>query len=213
MNKRVEYLFGKKIETSLLVISFISFVLLALDIVFDGAIAHFDKLLYQWSLAWHTPLLDRLFYNITKMGSLSTMLFISLLISLLLLWRREIKNFLFYTLAMIGSSLLFSGLKELFARDRPSDHIGELLQYGYSFPSGHATMSMTLAFVLFYLLYHKVTGGYRVAVILFALLFPLLVGFSRIYLGVHYFSDVSAGLMLGIFWVVAMSLLLHKKQQ
>jgi len=210
MNKRVEYLFVKKIEISLLVISFISFVLLVVDVVFDGAIAHFDKVLYQWSLAWHTPLLDRLFYSTTKMGNLSTMLFISLPISLLLLWRREIKSFLFYALAMIGSSLLFSGLKELFARARPSDHIGEFLQYGYSFPSGHATMSMTLAFVLFYLLFHKVTEGYRVAVILFALLFPLLVGFSRIYLGVHYFSDVSAGFMLGIFWVSLMALSFKK---
>lgn len=210
MYKTVEYLFVKKIQISLLAISFIAFVLLALDIVFDGALAHFDIVLHQWSLAWHTPLLDRLFYNITKMGNLSTMLVISLFIPLFLLWRRERKGVLFYALAMIGSSLLFSGLKELFARARPSDHIGELLQYGYSFPSGHATMSMTLAFVLFYLFYHKVSGGYRVALILFAILFPLLISFSRVYLGVHYFSDISAGLMLGIFWVLVMVLSFNK---
>ena len=103
---------------------------------------------------------------------------------------------------MLGSTVLFSGIKELVDQSRPSSYIGDFRRHGYSFPSGHSTMSMTFALLIFFLFYPKVTRRYRVALMAFCLLFPLLIGFSRIYLGVHYFSDVIGGFTLGIFWVM-----------
>jgi len=64
---------------------------------------------------------------------------------------------------------------------------------------------MTFALLIFFLFYPKVSEGYRTALIIFSILFPLLIGFSRIYLGVHYFSYVMGGFTLGIFWVMLMA--------
>lgn len=187
------------------VVALIFFVLITLDVFFEGALVQFDKVVNHWSLSWHTPLLDRVFYGITQLGNLMAMLFYTVALTLLMLWKKYREGLIFYWSGMIGASLLFSVIKELFMRTRPSSCIGGVHQYGYSFPSGHATMSMTFALLLFFLFYQKVSGAYRVILLFFCLLFPLLVSFSRVYLGVHYFSDVLGGMMLGIFWVTLMA--------
>lgn len=176
-----------------------------MDVVYEGALFQFDQLVLKWSLNWHTPLLDKIFYGITQLGGLMVMLFYTVALTLLMLWRKHRGGLLFYWSGMIGASLLFSLLKELFMRPRPSSCIGGVHQYGYSFPSGHATMSMAFALLLFFLFSQKVVGAYRVGLIFFCLLFPLLISFSRVYLGVHYFSDVLGGAALGIFWVTLMA--------
>ncbi len=211
LSKLLEYLFIKRIQIMILSISLISFILIALDVLFNGVLAQFDKILSGWSMAWHTPSLDQLLFNITKMGNLSTMLLLSSLVTIFLLWKKDRSGLIFYWITMLGSGATFSGLKEIFARTRPSSHIGDYLQHGYSFPSGHATMSMTFALLLFYLFYHRVSESYRVVLVAFSLLFPLLISFSRIYLGVHYLSDILAGIMAGIFWALLVILLLKPK--
>lgn len=199
---------GTTVRQKFLGISFASllfFVLIALDVIFDGALTVFDQLVHSWSLGWHAPLLDKVIFGITHLGNLSTMLFYSVIIIVLFSWKKEWKSTRFYLIGMLGSTALFSGIKELVGRSRPSSYIGEFHQHGYSFPSGHSTMSMTFALLIFFLFYPKVSGGYRVVLIAFCLLFPLLIGFSRIYLGVHYFSDVMGGFTLAVFWVMLMA--------
>ncbi len=186
-------------------VALLFFILTALDVIFNGALTVFDKVVHHWSLGWHTSLLDTVIFGITHLGNLSTMLFYSVIILLFLIWKKEWRNVRFYLVGMLGSTALFSGIKELVGRSRPSSYIGEFHQHGYSFPSGHSTMSMTFALLIFFLFYPKVSEGYRSTLFFFCLLFPLLIGFSRIYLGVHYFSDVMGGFTLGIFWVILMA--------
>jgi len=181
------------------------FVLIALDVILDGAFVKFDQAVHSWSLGWHTPLWDKIIFGITHLGNLGTMLLYSVIILLLLFWKKAWKEMRFYAVGMLGSAALFSGIKELVDRPRPSSYIGDFHQHGYSFPSGHSTMSMTFVLLLFFLFYSKVSGGYRTALVVFCILFPVLIGFSRIYLGVHYFSDVMGGFALGIFWVMLMT--------
>ncbi len=186
-------------------IALLFFVLIALDVIFDGALVKFDQVVHSWSLGWHTPLLDKIVFGITHLGNLSTMLFYSMIIIFFLFWKKEWKSLRFYLFGMLGSTALFSGIKELVDRSRPSSYIGDFHQHGYSFPSGHSTMSMTFALLIFFLFYSKVSKEYRTTLTIFCILFPLLIGFSRIYLGVHYFSDVMGGFTLGIFWVMLMA--------
>ena len=193
----------KLLGTSL--VALFVFILITLDVIFDGALVAFDQVVHSWSLGWHTPLLDKTIFGITHLGNLSTMLFYSAIIIFFLSWKKEWKSLRYYLFGMLGSTALFSGIKELVDRSRPSSYIGDFHQHGYSFPSGHSTMSMTFALLIFFLFYSKVSEGYRAALIAFCLLFPLLIGFSRIYLGVHYFSDVMGGFTLGIFWVMLMA--------
>ena len=199
-----DLLLKQKLLGTSLVALFI-FILIALDVIYKGALVAFDQVVHNLSLSWHAPLWDKIFFIITQLGSLAAMLFYSTVILLFLFRKKMQRQIRFYLFGILGSTALFSGIKELVGRSRPSSYIGDFHQHGYSFPSGHSTMSMTFSLLLFFLFYSKISGGYRTALVVFCILFPLLIGFSRIYLGVHYFSDVMGGFTLGIFWVMLMT--------
>ncbi len=105
--------------------------------------------------------------------------------------------------SLIGGILLNEGLKFLFHRQRPGlPHLVEVT--GLSFPSGHAMMSFIFYGMLIYLVWVNVTHQLlRNAVSIICILFIIAVGISRIYLGVHYPSDVLAGFAAGSFWLTA----------
>ena len=88
-------------------------------------------------------------------------------------------------------------LKELFARERPD--LGSLLmESSYSFPSGHAMINATLYLILLYYVWNHLRPSFwRFPAVLFLLAMPLTIGYSRVYLGVHYASDVLGGFLLG----------------
>lgn len=115
------------------------------------------------------------------------------------------------TFAVASSSLLIMfGLKLLFTRPRP---LTPLLQdvSGYSFPSGHAFMSFTFFGLLIYVVYNKIENiSIRWVAIAILLLITIMVGSSRIYLRVHYVTDVLAGFSLGVMWLVISIWLLNK---
>jgi undecaprenyl-diphosphatase len=100
------------------------------------------------------------------------------------------------------SLLLMFGLKNLFARQRPT---GQLLEEAtnYSFPSGHALMSVTFYGLLAYIVWHTVRNkSLKWTLIVLLIFWIILVGASRIYLRRHYYSDVMAGFATGFLWLV-----------
>ena len=100
--------------------------------------------------------------------------------------------------AIGGGELLVIGLKALFHRPRPAEVFASL---GYSFPSGHSFFAVTLYGMAAYWLVRGTRA--RRWVWLPAVALMLLIGFSRIYLGVHYASDVLAGFCVGLPWLWA----------
>ncbi|RYY39843.1 MAG: phosphatase PAP2 family protein [Chitinophagaceae bacterium] len=102
----------------------------------------------------------------------------------------------------LSSLVLMAGLKHLFGRERPLIPLLEPAR-GLSFPSGHALMSMTFYGMLIYITWHSVKDPrIKWPLIVALFLFILLIGFSRIYLRVHYTSDVLAGFAMGWLWIV-----------
>jgi membrane-associated phospholipid phosphatase len=102
----------------------------------------------------------------------------------------------------LSSLALMFGLKHLFDRERPLVPLLEEAR-GLSFPSGHALMSVTFYGLLIYIVFKNVKKPMlRWTLISLLLLLILIVGFSRIYLRVHYASDVIAGLCVGLLWLV-----------
>jgi membrane-associated phospholipid phosphatase len=102
----------------------------------------------------------------------------------------------------IGSVVVMSLLKLYFSRARPLTPILQEVQ-GFSFPSGHAMSAVTFYGLLIYLVYRYIQGFIPKTVLIgFLALFILLIGISRIYLRVHYTSDVLAGFAMGIIWLV-----------
>jgi len=113
-----------------------------------------------------------------------------------ILWIKKFKNeALFLVFVSATSGVLIYLLKNLFARPRP---VLEFLQEtGYSFPSGHALISVALFGSLFYFLLRVKSDWKRISLILFSCLGILILGLSRVYLNVHWVSDILGGYFLG----------------
>jgi undecaprenyl-diphosphatase len=100
-----------------------------------------------------------------------------------------------------GLSLMFV-LKNLFGRPRPQDPLLRTVS-GLSFPSGHALLSVAFYGLLIYLVWNNISNRFfRWTLIILLLLLILIIGLSRIYLRVHYASDVLAGFAMGLIWLV-----------
>ena len=107
--------------------------------------------------------------------------------------------------AVAGAGLLDVALKRVFHRPRPMWGLPLLTARGWSFPSGHAMGSLVAYGMLAYLLLRETHLGrhQRMLAIISAALLVLLIGLSRLYLGVHYFSDVIGGYAAGVVWLAA----------
>ena len=102
----------------------------------------------------------------------------------------------------ISSLVLMLLLKQLFQRKRPLSPLLKAAK-GLSFPSGHAIMAVTFYGLLIYILQHSIETEWLkwlFTIFLTGLIF--LIGFSRIYLRVHYASDVAAGFVIGLLWLL-----------
>jgi membrane-associated phospholipid phosphatase len=152
-----------------------------------------------------TPTLTTFFFAITIMGSVELFALLGLIVTVTYGWQRRWLHVGTWLSALGGAALLNQLLKGLFARPRPTLSDPLLLESGYSFPSGHAMGSLILYGVLAYFAVIALSNrGARAVVILAATLLVLLIGFSRMYLGVHYVSDVVAGYAAGGVWLSAL---------
>lgn len=133
---------------------------------------------------------------ITWLGNAEIIILLTV-ICLYLFWKNKQKNYTFGLLATIASSGILNWLlKHLIHRARP---LGGLeAETSYSFPSGHATLSMALyGFCVYYIWKTIADKNKKIFFLIFNTLLILLIGFTRLYLGVHYLSDVISGYLLG----------------
>ena len=111
-----------------------------------------------------------------------------------------------FAIAMAGSSILLVALKNVFQRARPQPFFETVLPASYSFPSGHSLLSFCFYVALAAIVTARIERRLSQAIIwTCAALLVALIGFSRIYLGVHYPSDVLAGYAAALIWVVAVA--------
>lgn len=102
----------------------------------------------------------------------------------------------------LSSFMLMFGLKRFFGRERPENQLLEEAT-NFSFPSGHALMSVTFYGLIAYALWSVIKNKFwRWAIIVFLIGWVLIIGFSRIYLRKHYYSDVIGGYSIGFIWLV-----------
>ena len=102
----------------------------------------------------------------------------------------------------ISSLVLMLLLKQLFQRKRPLSPLLKAAK-GLSFPSGHAIMAVTFYGLLIYILQHSITIDWlKWSVTFLVIVLIISIGFSRIYLRVHYASDVAAGFIIGLLWLL-----------
>lgn len=166
-----------------------------------GSTQAFDDAVLRWLGAHRTPTLDAVMLEVTALGT-GIVVLMTVVIAALFLWlTRHRQSAVLLGVTTAGGLLLNNLLKAGFGRPRP-----EVIAWGThamssSFPSGHAMNSVIVYGTVAYLAARlQKRGGARTLTLLVALVLIVLVCVSRLYLGVHYPSDVAAGLVIGFAW-------------
>jgi undecaprenyl-diphosphatase len=174
------------------------------DQILEGQTRHFDLYVRLWAHHFAAPGLPRAMAIISRLGSALFLVVATALLVLRFLLMRWRRAAVWLALAMAGAVVLDLTLKLAFRRPRPVAFFG-VAPDSYSFPSGHALASMCFYGVLAGLLTARVRSPrLRVLLWLAAALLIGVIGFSRIYLGVHYPTDVVAGYLAAAVWVGAL---------
>ena len=172
------------------------------DGVIEGESRRFDRTVLLWIHSHSPEWLDGPMRLITALGSyqvVAPLLAAFVLVFYLKGWRLSAILLLVST---VGGSLLTTILKAVFGRARPELFDSGYTASFYSFPSGHATVAVGFYGALTLILAYRVRGPTRWAVATCGVSLVLLIGFSRLYLGVHYPTDVLAGFLAAPLWVV-----------
>ncbi len=176
----------------------------------EGEVFFFDAPLLEFAHGLSDHSWNAFFMIMSKLGYPYGVVPLDIIIVLLLAVQRKLREGLFAGSAIIGAALLNLGAKQVFARQRPSLWESIAPESSFSFPSGHAMGSMTLACVLILLAWHT---RWRWPMLVSMSVFVVLVGFSRVYLGVHYPSDILAGWSSALTWSFAIYLLVFPRGQ
>jgi undecaprenyl-diphosphatase len=188
----------------LLIIGFITFNLfggLAEQVTEQEEIVSFDQALASSLYQNASPGEVSFFRAITILAGRAATIGIGIGIAIVLIVRRKMLLLLSWATAILGNSLLNAILKAAFQRSRPAFPDPFLVETNWSFPSGHAMGAMVIYGMLTYLLILQFKQNISKIIVLFMVALILLIGFSRLYLGVHYFSDVMAGYIVGLGWL------------
>lgn len=158
----------------------------------------FDRALLSWLAGLRTDALTDVMLAVSWMASWPTVLLLGALAALLVdRWARtRLRTTVTMLFALVMQLVIVQGLKLAFGRSRPSNVEALTTTSDASFPSGHASAAATVAVVL-WLAVSAARPQWRVPAGVIALLGIALMGMSRMYLGVHYLSDVLVGSLVG----------------
>lgn len=177
----------------------------------QGDTQHFDQIIREWVHRYASPGMTSAMNAISLLGYniLIVELAIALAIFAWLRWRRAL---LWLAVAMTGSLVLDLTLKYIYHRTRPTAYFG-MAPHSYSFPSGHALCSFCFYGVLAGLLSARIKSlALQMVIWCLAAALVIAIGVSRIYLGVHYPSDVVAGYLAATVWVGTVIVLDHVRR-
>ena len=199
-----DYFFGGRLVSGLLLFigTTLTLVALAEHVMTGRPLTMVDQQLSEWLARNRSPTLTTFFIIVTSLGSTAVAVIVAVVLGVYLLKRKQKYWFAATTLTIAGGTLLNRVLKLAFQRARPEFDDPIRTFAGYSFPSGH-TVAATVVFgaVALFLFVKVKSRGARVLVLLVAGLVISMVGFSRIYLGAHYLTDVLAAIAEGVAWM------------
>ena len=172
------------------------------DVIHHDPLTHFDVSLFDWLQAHSTHGGLAIARAISLLGSVLAMSLLAIGVAGVLALRRQGLLLQGWIAAFLGGGLLNEVLKRVIHRPRPT-HAAMSALRSWSFPSGHAMGSLIGYGMLVYMLFALVPSlrTRRMTILVCAALLVLGIGLSRLYLGVHYFSDVVGGFAAGALWL------------
>jgi membrane-associated phospholipid phosphatase len=184
------------------IVSLAGFLVIAKYVFLDNKVA-FDMSAFQFMDSFISDRNSSIILFLTKWGNYQLLVTANLLLIGYFLF---VKKHKWYSIKIpsvaLSSVLVMTLLKALFNRPRPLIPLLEPAS-GFSFPSGHAMSSVTFYGLLIYFIWKqkKLNKPIRIGIVTFLVLFILAIGISRVYLRVHYASDVIAGFFVGFIWL------------
>ncbi|WP_407542750.1 phosphatase PAP2 family protein (plasmid) [Deinococcus radiomollis] len=176
------------------------FARLARELQEDGGFTA-DKPVLLFVHRWATPRFDRAVVRLTNTAGVKIMPVMALLVSLGLWRTRRSRQAAFFFLSVAGSAAIMETVKRVMHRPRPSLWASPAPEKDSGFPSGHSMASVSFGLASTFLCWPT---RWRGPVALTAGVYSLLIGLSRVYLGVHYPSDVLAAWTAGIAWTAGL---------
>jgi membrane-associated phospholipid phosphatase len=170
------------------------------DVLTGDPLVAFDARLADWLHEHRVGAVTVVMRAVTTLGSAPVLISFAAAVLVWLLSRRRWGEAGLVLLATVGAELLTTGLKVGFGRERPFFPDPLATETSFSYPSGHATVSLALYGALAVLLV-RAHPTRRAPIMVGAGALVLLIGFSRLYLGVHFLSDVLAGFSAGMVWL------------
>lgn len=197
---------------------FISFLLglfsLILEEVYenDPKVVTIDNNISSFISSTRTLVLNDFFLLITQLGNTIPVLISFIFAVLFFFTKKKFSQLAIIVLSMLGCGVISFVIKEIVQRARPLD--GLIVEHGFSFPSGHAFIGVCFWAVLFYLFSTLVSNRIlKIALITVGIVLAILIGFSRVYIGVHWPSDVVASYLLSTVYVLIVIWLVNNKQK
>ena len=195
----------------LLALSMWAFAAIA-DAMTDGETGY-DQTFADWLHERASDPLTEFFEAVTTLGNGVVLAGVAAIAAVLLLRAGHRRESLLVVLAFVGAEIVSYSLKLGFRRDRPFFTDPLATERTFSFPSGHSTVSLAVYGALAVILARHVRGRAKLLVLAAAAVLVGLIGFSRLYLGVHFLTDVLAGFAAGTAWLAGcvMALDLHQR--
>jgi undecaprenyl-diphosphatase len=172
----------------------------------EGDVDAMDRAILLAVTKKRTPWLTIMAVDVTALGSITLVVLFSAFTLLVLLVTRDRLGGIQLLAASVGAGVLTLATKNIIERIRPAEAQQVIVVSGFSYPSGHSVAAsalyLTIAIVAGSYVQHK---GVRAAIFLAVSAVLIMVGASRVYLGVHYATDVASGISLGAAWALALA--------
>jgi membrane-associated phospholipid phosphatase len=169
------------------------------EVVVGGPLENFDRAVFQLLQGLRTSWGDTVMVGVTELGDTAVVAPVTIAVLLWLLWKRAWRTALYFLAAVAAASIFNTAIKVAVHRARPVSNL-YVGWSDFSFPSGHSTENATLYGFLAFLVCMNLPTARRITVAFAAAFLVILISFSRIYLGAHWFSDVAGGLALAVAW-------------
>ena len=185
--------------------TFLIFVRITRELI-EGDVSAADSAILQAVIRMRTPWLTVSAIDVTALGSITLVVLFSAFTLVVLLVLRDRLGALQLLAASAGAGILTVVTKDIIERTRPEEAQQLIVVSGFSYPSGHtlstSALYLTIAIIASRYIEHS---GARAAIFLAVSAVVVLVGASRVYLGVHYATDVVSGISLGAAWALVLA--------
>jgi undecaprenyl-diphosphatase len=189
-----------KNRRTIIFISSLSLICFLLITFLKSSFAAVDANVNSWSASIQSASFTQIAEMINYSFDTTSLLAVSILIAAYLFYKNHKNDALLLAVAMLGNAVIVTIVKLLVHSPRPLN--GIITEQGLSFPSGHVMSAMVLFGLLTYFAWkHWKSSRAKILSILLFTAVALVVGFDRIYLNVHWFSDVLGAYSLGVFWL------------